>query len=116
MRLDWKTGMGCLAMLGSAWMLYTFWHDDSTGHLVWNGSGWRLERTTASIVVDDLKLSVVADLQQLLLLTLDENSGNRFWLCAERGAFPERWLDFRRAVYSTSRLSNRQAAVDHVPS
>ena len=114
MRFDWRIGLGCVTVLLSAWKLQTVWRNDTAGHLIWNGSCWHWERITASIVSDELKLSVVADLQRLLVVVLDENTGNRFWLCAERGTFPERWLDFRRAVYSASRMADGRAGIDHV--
>ena len=114
MRLDWRIGLGCVAVLVSAWNLHTVWQNDIAGHLIWDGSCWRWECITALIVSDELKLSVVADLQRLLVVVLDDNTGNRFWLCSERGAFPERWLDFRRAVYSASRMADGQAGIDHV--
>lgn len=116
MRFDWRIGLGCLTVLVSAWKIQTVLHNDTAGHLIWNGSCWHWERTTVPIVSDELRLSVVADLQRLLVVVLDENTGNRFWLCAERGAFPERWLDFRRAVYSASRMADGRAGIDHVSS
>lgn len=116
MRLDWRVGLGCVAVLVSAWKLQTVWHNDTTGHLIWDGSGWHWESIKASTMSDELKLSVVADLQRLLVVVLVENTGNRFWLCAERDAFPEHWLDFRRAVYSASRMADGQAGIDHVSS
>lgn len=116
MRLDWRIGLGCVAVLVSAWKLQTVWHDNTSGNLIWNGSCWRWESITASMVSDELGLSVVADLQRLLVVVLDANTGNRFWLCAERGACPERWLDFRRAVHSSSRMADGQAGIDHVAS
>ena len=116
MRFDWTIGIGCVAMLICAWKLGTVWHNAAAGHLIWNGSYWRWERITASTASDELKLSVVADLQRLLVVVLDKNTGGRFWLCAERGAFPERWLDFRRAVYSSGKMADGQAGIDHVSS
>ena len=116
MRFDWRIALGCVAVLVSAWKLQTVWHNDTAGHLIWDGSCWRWERVEASTVSDELKLSVVADLQRLLVVMLDEHAGNRFWLCAERSAFPERWMDFRRAVYSASKMADGQVAINHVPS
>ena len=113
-RLDWRVGLGCAAALVSAWKLQAVWRNDTTGHLIWDGSCWHWECITALIVSDELKLFVVADLQRFLVVVLDENTGNRFWLCAERRAFPERWLDFRRAVYSASRMTDGQAGIDYV--
>ena len=114
MRLDWRIGLGCVAVLVSAWKLQTVWHNDAAGHLIWNGSCWRWECVTSSTVPGELTLSVVVDFQQLLVVVGDENTGKRLWLCAKRAAFPERWLDFRRAVYSSSRMADGQAGVDHV--
>ena len=116
MRLDWRIGLGCVAVLVSAWKLQTVWHNDAAGHLIWDGSCWRWERVEASTVSGELKLFVVADLQRVLVVMLDGNAGNRFWLCAERRAFPERWLDFRRAVHSASRMADGQAGIEHVSS
>ena len=116
LRLDWRIGLGCAAVLVSAWKLQTVWHNDITGHLIWDGNCWRWESIKAPVVSDELKLFVVADLQRLLVVMLDGNAGNRFWLCAERRAFPERWLDFRRAVHSASRMADGQAGIEHVSS
>ncbi len=113
MRLDWRIGLGALAVLVSTWKLQTVWLDDITGNLIWDGNCWRWESIKTSIVSNELKLSVVADLQRLLVVMVDEDAKHRFWLCAERRAFPERWLDFRRAVHSTSRVSEGQAGIDH---
>lgn len=116
MRPDWRIGLGCVALLASGWKLQTFWREDTAGHLIWNGSCWRWETATASSMSEELTLSVVADFQGLLIVTLNEATGNRLWQCVERRAFPERWLDFRRAVYSVGRPADGQAGINHVPS
>jgi len=115
MRLDWRIGLGVLAVLVSAWKLQTVRRDDDTGNLIWDGNCWRWESINASTVSNELKLTVVADLQQLLVVVLREHAGERFWLCAERRAFPERWLEFRRAVHSASRVVDGRAGIDHAP-
>ena len=115
-RFNWRVGLGCVAVLVSAWKLQTVWHKDAAGHLIWNGSCWRWECATDLKVSDELKLSVVADFQGFLIVVLNENTDSRFWCCAERAAFPERWLEFRRAVYSVSRPPGAQAGIDHVAS
>ena len=116
MRLDWRIGLGCVVVLVSAWKLETVWLSGTAGHLIWDGRCWRWESIKAPTMSGELKLSVVADLQRLLVVMLDEHAGSRFWLYAERDAFPERWLDFRRAVYSASRIADGQAGIDHVSS
>ena len=116
MRFDWRIALGCVVVLVSAWKLRTVWQNEAAGDLIWNGNCWHWESITALTMSDELKLSVVADLQRLLIVVLDEHSGNRFWLCAERSAFPERWMDFRRAVSSASRIADGQLVIDHVPS
>lgn len=114
MRFDWQIVVGSATVLVSAWKLRTVWQNETAGRLVWDGSCWRWESVMASKASDELKLVVVADLQRLLIVMLDEKTGSRSWLCAERSAFPERWMDFRRAVYSGSKMTGGQVAIDHV--
>jgi toxin CptA len=113
-RLDWRIGLGCVAVLGSGWALRQGWRNAASGgQLVWDGSCWRWESIKDQTVSGELELSVVADLQRIMVVMLDGGSGRRFWFCPERSAFPERWLDFRRAVYSVRKTQGGPAGIDH---
>lgn len=83
------------------------------GQLVWDTSCWRWESIKDQTVSGELALCVVVDLQQIMVVMLDGGNGSRLWFCAERSAFPERWLDFRRAVYSVRRTLDGPAGIDH---
>jgi toxin CptA len=113
-RLDWRIGLGCAAVLGSGLALRQGWRSTANGgQLVWDTSCWRWESIKDQTVSGELALSVVVDLQQIMVVMLDGGNGSRLWFCAERSAFPERWLDFRRAVYSVRRTLDGPAGIDH---
>lgn len=112
-RLDWRIGLGGAAVLIVGWVIQKSWCSVTRGQLVWDGSCWRWE-STEGLTVNAPAMSVVADLQRVLVVILDNGAGRRFWFCAERSAFPGRWLDFRRAVYNTRRTSDAGTRVDHV--
>jgi toxin CptA len=114
-RLDWRIGLGGAAVLVSGWMLWQGWRNvASSGQLAWDGSCWRWESVSHQTVSGELTLAVIADLQQILWVVLDDGHGFRLWFCAERSAFPERWLDFRRAVYSEPKALDGPSRIDHV--
>lgn len=98
-QLDWRMALGGACVLIAGFALRHGWCSAATGQLAWDGSGWRWESIHDRTDSGEFALSVVADLQQILVVMLDNGSGSRLWFCAERSTFPERWLDFRRAVY-----------------
>jgi toxin CptA len=114
-RLDWRIGFGCAAVLASGWALRQGGRNAAnTGQLVWDGSCWRWESVKDQTVSGELELSVLADLQQIMVVMLDDGDGSRLWFWAERSAFPERWLDFRRAVHGSRKTLASPAGIDHV--
>lgn len=112
-RLDWRIGLGCAAVVLSGWALWQSWRTVAAGQLAWDGVCWRWESIKNQSVWGELKISVIADFQQIMVVMLEGGNGSRFWFCAERSAFPARWTDFRRAVYSTRRTSDGAAGIDH---
>lgn len=112
-RLDWRIGVGGAAVLIVGWAIQKSWRSVTRGQLFWDGTYWRWESTEGQTVIAPA-MSVVADLQRVLVVVLDNGAGRRFWFCAERSAFPMRWLDFRRAVYNTRRTSDGTTRIDHV--
>lgn len=81
-----------------------------SGWLVWDGHVWRWESTGYQVGVAEYEVVVAADFQHAVLLRLDNPAKARLWIWAERSASPERWLDFRRAIYSPHRQPALQAA------
>jgi toxin CptA len=113
-RIDWRLGLGCTSVLVSGWALRKGWRNATSGQLAWDGSCWRWESMKEQTFNGEKILTVVADLQRLMVVVLDNGAGGRLWFCAERNAFPARWLDFRRAVYSTRKTAHEPAHIDHV--
>ena len=74
------------------------------GHLHWDGKSWMLVRDESSSSVL-ASLQVIADMQQLLVLRLEPQQGRACHVLLEKKWAPERWLDLRRAVYSSAYLS-----------
>jgi toxin CptA len=112
--LDWRIGFGFAAVLVSGWALRQGGRNAANiGQLAWDGSCWRWESIKDQTVSGELELSVLADLQQIMVVMLDSGDGRRFWFCAERSAFPERWLDFRRAAYGSRKTLAAPAGIDH---
>lgn len=104
-RLDWRIASGGAAVLAAGLSLYKTWRDAPYGQIDWDGAIWRWQSAKDGTVSIEQSLSVVADFQKRLVLVIESGSGVRLWFCAERMAFPERWMDFRRAVYSPRRTS-----------
>ncbi|WP_296904261.1 hypothetical protein [Polaromonas sp.] len=99
-RLDWRVGLAFAAVLGAGVAARAGWSNTPTGQLVWNGEVWRWESASYQTGIAEHELYVIADFQSMLLLRLENQASASLWLWMERSAFPERWLDLRRAVYS----------------
>lgn len=102
---DWHVGLACVALLVAAYVAFAGWKNAATGQLVWDGQSWRWVGQGYQSGIAEQTLSVMADFQHLLLLRIESptETGNGMCIWSERGAFPERWLDFRRAVFSPGR-------------
>ena len=97
---DWRALVAGAAILSAGLAAFSGWKNSPTGQLVWDGQTWRWESVAYQAGVSEQKLFVIADLQNLLLLRLENQAHVSLWLWVERKALPERWLDLRRAVYS----------------
>jgi len=77
----------------------TAWWREPSGILAWDGSGWTWATDTAPLGQEG-RVSVVLDLQRLLLVHW-HSDGQRRWLWLERSASRgDQWVALRRAVYS----------------
>ena len=101
--------MGSTALLGAGAAACVGWKRAPAGQLAWDGQNWRWESASYRTGVAEYKLSVIADLQHILVIRLENSAGARLWIWPERYAFSERWLDLRRAVYSPQRGQSRAA-------
>ena len=98
--MDWRLFLAVTAVTLAGLAAYIGWKNSPVGQLAWDGQFWRWEGPGYQTGAAEQKLSVIVDCQNLLLLRLENPAHARLWLWAERRSLPERWLDFRRAVYS----------------
>lgn len=102
-QVDWRIGVAFSAAIGAGVAALTRWRHISGGQLAWSGDAWRWESPAYQTGGIEQSLLVIADLQHVLLLRLENQTGASLWLWLERSAMPDRWLDLRRAVYSPHR-------------
>ena len=104
--IGWRqlTGVAAIVCAGSA--AFHGWNTAPVGQLAWDGQVWRWEGPGYQAGVAEYDLSVALDFQNLILLRIENQAHAKLWLWAERRAFPARWLDLRRAVYSPHRTLN----------
>lgn len=103
-QLDWRIALALIFVMGAGTAAYIGWRNSPTGQLAWDGEIWRWESPGCRTGVAEYDLSVLVDLQHVLLLRLENQTHARLWLWVERRSLPERWLDLRRAVYSPRKL------------
>ena len=112
---DWRMLLAGSSVLLAGLAARTTWGNLPGGQLAWDGDVWRWESAGYQTGVGEHALSVIADFQQRLLLRLENPDGASLWLWVEQNAMPERWLDFRRAVYSPHKSRASLPAHDFVP-
>ena len=101
--IDWRHGVGASTLALAGALAWTFWKNSPVGHLSWDGQVWHWESRGYPSGATEQTVSVAFDGQMLMLLQMDNPAHARLWLWAEKRLFAERWLDFRRAVYSPHR-------------
>ncbi|MDB5890627.1 MAG: hypothetical protein JWP47_1458 [Polaromonas sp.] len=97
--LDWRTGLVILALITSGLAARSSWNKAPTGHLGWDGQAWRWEDVRYPTGLANRHISLMADFQSSILLRMQTENDTR-WLWLEKNSMPERWMDFRRALYS----------------
>jgi toxin CptA len=103
LQLDWRAALASFAVLLAGITARISWTNLPCGQLAWDGDVWQWEGVPYRACVAEHELSVIVDCQHRLLLRLENDARVSMWLWAEQKAMPERWLDFRRAVYSPHR-------------
>jgi hypothetical protein len=101
--VGWRQWAGLVMVAGVGLMALNSWKNSPVGQLAWDGQVWRWEGPGYQTGVAEYELSVALDVQNLMLLRIENQAHATLWLWAERRAFPARWLDLRRAVYSPHR-------------
>lgn len=82
---------------------FVSWRTCCSGQLTWDGECWHWDTLGDLSSTDEFTLAVVVDAQSALLLLLEKPGNTRYWFWIERVSQPERWMDMRRAVYSSRR-------------
>lgn len=101
----WRAILAMLVAVCVGVTAWVSWRTSCSGQLTWDGECWHWDTFGDRSSSEDCTLSVVADVQSALLLLLEMPGYTRRWFWIERGSQPERWMDLRRAVYSSSRGS-----------
>lgn len=107
---NWRSLAGFLAVAAAGFAAVHAWRHRPTGLLAWDGLVWRWESGGYQTGISEYSLLVLADLQSRLVLRLENQAGAPLCLWLERSAFPDRWLDLRRAVYSPHRSTHTAQA------
>jgi toxin CptA len=100
---DWRIYFAAIAVIASGLAAFVGWKHTVSGQLVWDGQVWRWEGLGYQSGISEQRIPVIADLQRLLLIRVENRAHKSMCMWCERAAFPERWLDFRRAVFSPGR-------------
>jgi hypothetical protein len=104
-QLGWRQLAGFLALVSVGVLAYGGWKNSPVGQLFWDGQVWRWEGPGYQAGVAEYELIAAADFKNVMLLRIENPAHAKLWLWVERRAFPARWLDLRRAVYSPHRAS-----------
>ena len=99
----WRQLAGLVAVICVGMAAYQGWKNSPVGQLAWDGQVWCWEGPGYQAGMAEYELLAVLDFQNAMLLRIENQANARLWLWAERRAFPARWLDLRRAVYSPHR-------------
>ena len=100
-RFDWRFVMAFPLVLTAGVAGWLSWRNQPTGELRWDGSVWLWESGSYRAGVAEQKIVIMADFQSSILLRLKNSASASLWLWPEKRTFPARWLDLRRAIYST---------------
>ncbi|RZL88594.1 MAG: hypothetical protein EOP82_22265 [Variovorax sp.] len=95
----WRAGLLVLSVIAAAVAISrgALLHRATSSELRFDGQYWAFAGAPA---LRTARAAVALDFQSLLLVCLTEPRRRRCWVWVDRRAMPERWQDFRRAVYS----------------
>lgn len=99
----WRYILAMLLAMCAGTTAFVNWRASCSGQLTWDGECWHWDAVGDLSSSEESTLSVIADVQSALLLLFETPGSPRRWLWIERVSQPERWMDMRRAVYSSRR-------------
>ena len=99
----WRSVLAMLVAVCAGATALVSWRTSCSGQLTWDGESWHWDALGDLSSSEESTLSVVADVQSALLLLFETSGRTRRWFWVERVSRPERWMDMRRAVYSSHR-------------
>ena len=76
------------------------WLRSPIGVLKWDGQEWQWQSAGYQSPTTLDAPQAVLDLQNLLLVRMHNRAGAPWWVWADAGSDPVRWLDLRRALYA----------------
>jgi toxin CptA len=86
------------------------WLHSPAGELRWDVQYWHWMPSRRVLTLSRPSMRCVLDFDSALLLKVGGSGGSGVWLWAERAAFPDRWQDLRRAVFSPGRPDTAKSA------
>lgn len=104
--VGWRQLAGFAAVICVGLAAYDGWKNSPVGQLAWDGQVWRWEGPGYQAGVAEYQLLAAADFKSVMLRRIENQAHAKLWLWAERRAFPARWLDLRRAIYSPHSASH----------
>lgn len=107
----WHVVLSLVALACAGLAALVGWQNTTAGQVIWDGQSWRWEGLGYECGIAEQRVSVMADFQGLLLLRIQGDTQKSRCVWCERSAFPERWLDFRRALFSPGRYAANPHAV-----
>lgn len=110
--LDWRQGLLALCVVLTGLWAGLNWQRSPVGRLRWDGQIWCWTETRTAVETWGT-LSVHLDLQKVLLLCLQPETGAPLWLWPEQNNRPARWQDLRRAVFAHQGSARDQEATAH---
>lgn len=95
--VDWRQWLGLVVTVFAAGIALHVWRISPQGRLSWDGRSWWWESNGFRV---SGKVTPKLDLQAVLLLGFDAQSGARHWFWLERSAARPSWSALRRAVHA----------------
>lgn len=96
--LVFSLGAGLVALSGlRSWV--------TTGELVWDGQHWRHETADSQTTLTLRRVSVMLDLQFVLVLKLEHQARAASWVWVQRVQSAHKWLCLRRALYALPKVA-----------
>lgn len=96
---DWRALiLACLLVATGAGVILGT-RQQAAGRLHWDGAVWGWEPDRMPTQLEAASLMVVVDLQRLIIVRMTLQRSLPVWLGVRGADFPERWLDFRRAIH-----------------